>query len=184
MINLVFDACSLIYLTKIGIKEKLPSLGNPILIRAVKEEIIVDIDKFDDAKIIKSNLDKQIIHENLEYNKKLPQVQSLGLGEKATIEFCLDKGGIPVTDDHKALNYAISVGLRPKTSEVILLDFLKIDVISIDDFKRFFKELAVIKALKPEIVDFFNEEGKKIMKNKDLEKENKKYDKTDESKTR
>ena len=48
--------------------------------------------------------------------------ENLGKGERETIEICVKSDGIPVTDDHHAMNYALNLGLKPKTSEVILLE--------------------------------------------------------------
>ena len=98
----------------------------------------------------------------------------MGKGEKDTIEICLKNEGIPVTDDHQALNLAVSVGLQPKTSEIILIDLLKKSIIDYEKFNTLFVELAVIKALKPEIITFFNikaEEIHKIKNNKSMEEE-------------
>ncbi|KKM66190.1 hypothetical protein LCGC14_1483650 [marine sediment metagenome] len=98
----------------------------------------------------------------------------MGKGEKDTIEICLKNGGIPVIDDHQALSLAISVGLQPKTSEIILIDLLKKSIIDYEKFNTLFVELAVIKALKPEIIMFFNkkaEEIHKIKNNKSMEED-------------
>ncbi len=170
MINLVFDACSLIYLTKIQMKEKLPRLGTIIVCKTVKNEIIADTDKFSDAQILKTNLEKGIIKELDLKLKQIPQFTNLGKGEKETIEICVKKEYLPITDDHQALNYAISCGLKPKTSETILLDFLREEIISYQEFKKVFKKLAIIKSLKADIIGFFNQEAKNIIKENEKNK--------------
>ncbi len=170
MINLVFDACSLIYLTKIQMKEKLPQLGTVIVCKEVKNEIIVDTDKFSDAKILKTNIKKGIIKEMDLKLKQIPQLTNLGKGEKETIEICLKKEYIPVTDDHQALNYAISCGLKPKTSETILLDFLRERIISFQEFHEIFKKLAIIKSLKADIITFINQKAENIIKENEKNK--------------
>ena len=170
----VFDACSLIYLTKINIKEILPKLGDVIISSIVKNELIEDIETFKDAKMLKKNIKKKIIKESDYKIQDLFSTKILGKGEKDTIEICLKNEGIPVTDDHQALNLAVSVGLQPKTSEIILIDLLKKSIIDYEKFNTLFVELAVIKALKPEIIMFFNkkaEEIHKIKNNKSMEED-------------
>ena len=166
MKKFVFDACSLIYLTKLQIKEKLPLLGNIIISQTVRNELIADLDKFSDAKTLKINLDKKIIQESKLKLKDICTSENLGKGEKETIEICVKSEGIPVTDDHQALNYALNLGLKPKTSEMILLDFLQEDIVNYQEFKALFKELVMIKLLKPDIVSFFKEKAKYIVDKK------------------
>ncbi|KKL09157.1 hypothetical protein LCGC14_2568680, partial [marine sediment metagenome] len=125
----VFDACSLIYLTKINIKEMLPKLGDVIVSSTVKNELIEDIETFKDAKTLKKNIKKKIIKESDYKIKDLFSTKIMGKGEKDTIEICLKNEGIPVTDDHQALNLSISLGLQPKTSEIILTDLLRKSII-------------------------------------------------------
>ena len=170
----VFDACSLIYLTKINIKEMLPKLGDVIISSTVKNELIEDIETFKDAKTLKKNIKKKIIKESDYRIKDLFSTKTLGKGEKDTIEICLKNEGIPVTDDHQALNLSISLGLQPKTSEIILIDLLKKSIIDYEKFRTLFGELAVIKALKPEIITFFNKKAEEIIKiknNKSMEED-------------
>ncbi len=162
----VFDACSLIYLTKINIKEMLPKLGDLIISSTVKNELIEDIERFKDAKALKKNIAKKIIKETDYRIQDLFSTKNLGKGEKSTIEICLKNEWILVTDDHQALNLAISVGLQPKTSEIILLDLLKRSIIDYEKFNTLFGELAVIKVLKPEIIIFFNKKAEEINKTK------------------
>ena len=165
MAKFIFDACSLIYLTKINIKEKLPKLGEVIVSQTVRNELVEEIDQFEDAKILNRNIKNKIIKESNYKLKNFFTTKNLGQGEKDTIEICLKDEGVLVTDDHKALNLALSIGLKPKTSEVILLDLLKKSVIDYKKFTKSFEELALIKALKPEVVKFINKKAKKIIKN-------------------
>ena len=170
----VFDACSLIYLTKINIKEMLPKLGDVIVSSTVKNELIEDIETFKDAKTLKKNIKKKIIKESDYKIKDLFSTKIMGKGEKDTIEICLKNEGIPVTDDHQALNLSISLGLQPKTSEIILTDLLRKSIIDYETFRILFGELAVIKALKPEIITFFNKKAEEIIKiknNKSMEED-------------
>lgn len=166
MSNLVFDACSLIYLTKIQMKEKLPLLGKVIISEAVKNEVIADLNKFPDSQIIKTNLKKNIIQETDLKLKEVPLIKNLGRGEKETIEICVRKGGIPITDDHQAINYAITRGLKPKTTEIILLDFLREEIITLQEFKIVFKNLASIKLLKTNVIAYIKKKAEKIVNNK------------------
>ena len=168
MRKFVFDACSLIYLTKINIKEKLPKLGDIIVCSTVINELVEDINKFDDAKTLKKNIKKKIIKESDYKIKDLFSTKNLGKGEKDTIEICLKDEGVPITDDHKALNLALSVGLKPKTSEVILLDLLEKSIIDSKRFKKSLFDLAVIKALKPEILTFFSKKAEEIIRIKKI----------------
>ncbi|TKJ23108.1 MAG: hypothetical protein CEE43_05160 [Promethearchaeota archaeon Loki_b32] len=165
MTKFVFDACSLIYLTKINLKEKLTKLGEVIVSQTVKNELVEEIDQFEDAKTLNRNIIKKKIRESSYKLKNLFTTKNLGKGEKDTIEICLKDEGALVTDDHKALNLALSIGLKPKTSEVILLDLLKKSIIDYENFTKSFEALALIKALKPEVVKFFYKKAKEIIKN-------------------
>jgi hypothetical protein len=60
MTKFIFDACSLIYLTKINLKEKLTKLGEVIVSQTVKNELIEEIDQFEDAKILNRNIENKI----------------------------------------------------------------------------------------------------------------------------
>lgn len=175
MKKFIFDACSLIYLTKINLKEELPKLGDLIVSFTVKNELIEDINRFEDAKILRQNLKKKLIKESNYKLKNIFASKNLGKGEKDTIEICLKDEGIPVTDDHQALNLALNVGLKPKTSEVILLELLQESVINFEMFKISFDKLAQIKALKPEIVNLLYKKAKKInqIRKKNQKEENK-----------
>ena len=165
LMNKIFlDACSLIYLTKIQIKRRLPQLGEVFIGPSVKNEVIAEFEEYPNAQTIRENIEKNIIKELKKRVEKLPELSNLGIGEMETIELCLQETGIFVTDDHQALNYAISRGLKPKTSEVILLDFLTEDIIELQEFKTLFKKLALIKSLKPEIVEFFIQKANEIKK--------------------
>lgn len=159
----VFDACSLIYLTKIKIKEKLPLLGNVIVSKTVRSELIADLDRFFEAKTLKKNLEKEMIKESKLILNDIFSSENLGKGERETIEICINSEGILVTDDHQAINYAFNLGLNLKTSEVILLDLFQLNIINYLEFKAYFKELAGIKSLKPEIVSFFKIKAKSIL---------------------
>ena len=166
MKKFVFDACSLIYLTKINVKEKLHMLGTLIVSKSVIKEATTDLEKFREAKVIKANIENNILKESDFNIKKIFSITNLGKGEKEVIEICSKSDNIPVTDDQKAFNFALSIGLTPKTSEIILLDLLTKDLIDYTDFKTLFSKLAEIKLLKHDIVGFFKEKAKKIIENK------------------
>lgn len=165
MTKFIFDACSLIYLTKINLKEKLTKLGEVTVSQTVKNELIKEIEQFEDTKKLKRNIENKKIKVSSYKLKNFFTTKNLGQGEKDTIEICLKDEGVLVTDDHKALNLALSIGLKPKTSEVILLDLLKKSVIDYKKFTKSFEELALIKALKPDVVKFIYKKAKEIIKN-------------------
>jgi predicted nucleic acid-binding protein len=161
----IYDACSLIYLTKINVKEKLVQLGLVNVSPIVKSELISEKEKYSDAKVLKENLDKKIIEEmKLERGKSIFS-KDVGKGEDESIQLCLQIDATLVTDDHHAVNKALNAGLKPKTSEIILIDLLKKGIISYEDFKKYFREIAQIKVLKPEIVLFFTDKAMEIVKN-------------------
>lgn len=170
MDKLIFDACSLIYLTKIEMKEMLPKLGDILIGSIVKNEATDEPEKYPDAEIIQRNLDNDIIKEIPYKVEKLPKLVNLGEGEKEAIELCKKERAILVCDDGEAIKYAISRGLKPKTSEIILLDLLKADKITIEMFNERFYKLGVIKSLKPEIVEHFIEKAKTIIEERKKEK--------------
>ncbi len=160
----VYDACALIYLTKIKVKEKLPLIGSVFVSPAVKSELTADINRFSDAKLLKQNLDNKVIEERkLELNDVV-FIKNLGIGENETIAMCIKNGGIPITDDHQTINYALISGLKPKTSEIILLELLEQKIIDFKEFQIFFKELAQIKSLKPDIVIYLKKKAKELIK--------------------
>lgn len=161
----IYDACSLIYLTKINVKEKLVQLGSVNVSPIVKTELITEKEKYSDAKVLKENLDKKIIEEMKLKLEKSIFSKNIGKGEDESIQLCLQIDATLVTDDHHAVNIALNAGLKPKTSELILFDLLKDGIISHEDFKTYFRELAQIKLLKPEIVLFFTEMAMEIAKN-------------------
>ena len=166
MKKFVFDACSLIYLTKINIKEKLPLLGKIIVSKSVIKEATADLEKFQEAKVIKTNIKNGMLKESDFNIKNKISITNLGKGEKEVIEICSKSDSTPVTDDQKTFNFALSIGLTPKTSEIILLDLLTENLIHYTDFKNLFSKLAEIKLIKPDIVAFFKERAKIIMENK------------------
>jgi len=160
----VYDACALIYLTKIKVKEKLPLLGSVLVSPIVKNELIADIDRFSDAKLLKKNLDNKLIEERKVKLNNVNFAKNLGKGENETIVICIRNEGIPVTDDSQAINYALNCGLKPKTSELILLELLKQQIISYEEFQTMFEELVHIKSLKHEVILFFKNKAEEIIK--------------------
>ena len=115
--------------------------------------------------MLKENLDKKIIEEMKFKRGKSIFSKNVGKGEDESIQLCLQIDATLVTDDHHAVNIALNAGLKPKTSEIILIDLLKQGMISYEDFKNYFRELAQIKLLKPEIVLFFTDKAMEIVKN-------------------
>jgi len=174
MKKLVFDACSLIYLTKIEIKSKLPLLGEILVSRTVIKESTTEEEKFKEAKTIKNNLEREKIKESKIKIKNIFSTENLGRGEKEVIEICSKSTHIPVTDDQKAFNFALSLGLTPKTSEIILLDLLNENIITYEEFNNYFKKLAKIKLLKPEIINFFRKKAKTIIKTSSVKEDKEK----------
>jgi len=145
-------------------------LGKIYVSQSVKRELISDVDRFDDAKILKGNIKNNLINiSDFETTNRFSNL-NLGIGEKDTIEICLEEEGILITDDHKALNLALGIGLKPKTSEIILLEFLKKSIISYKDFQKSFWELARIKNLNPEIISFIFGKANEIIKNRNQKK--------------
>lgn len=161
----IAQTCSLIYLTKINVKEKLVQLGSVNVSPIVKSELISEIEKYSDAKVLKENLDKKIIEEMKFKRGKSIFSKNVGEGEDESIQLCLEIDATLVTDDHHAVNIALNAGLKTKTSEIILIDLLKEGIISYEDFKISFRELSHIKLIKPEIVLFFADKAMEIVKN-------------------
>ncbi len=165
MTTLYFDACSLIYLTKIEAKELLPRLGCDICIGSVvMEEITHEPKKHPEAQVLQTNLKKKIIQVVTQESSALSVPPSLGKGERETLHLSITKGGTIVTDDHLALKYARGRGLDVKTSDTILLELLRNQVITIEVFREKFNHLARIKTLKPAIVQLINQKAEAIAK--------------------
>ena len=161
----IYDACSLIYLAKINVREKLVHLGSVNVSSIVKSELISEKEKYSDARVLQENLDKKIIEEMKLKRGKSIFSKNVGKGEDESIQLCLQIDATLVTDDHHAVSIALNAGLIPKTSEIILIDLLKEEIINYEDFKNYFRELAQIKVLKPEIVLFFTNKAMEIVKN-------------------
>lgn len=160
----VYDACSLIYLAKLNVKEKLVYLGSVYVSQIVMNELVSEKEKYSDAKMLQENLEKNLIEEmKLKQGKSIFST-NLGKGEDESIQLCLQFDAILVTDDHHAVNTALHAGLKPKTSEIILIDLLKEKIISYEDFQNYFRKLAQIKLLKPEVVLFFMDKAMEIDK--------------------
>jgi predicted nucleic acid-binding protein len=155
----IFDSSSLIYLTKIQVKELLPNLGLINISPIVKIELINSPDKYPDAKILNQNVEHKIIHEIKEDKIRLPLNENLGSGELETIELSIKRNGIPVIDDKQAFNYARGRGLKPITSEIILISLVQQGVISKPEFEIKLNKLASIKSLKLDVVAFLKQIG-------------------------
>jgi hypothetical protein len=162
MNDYVVDACSLIYLTKIELKEEFLKLGQVYISQGVNSELLQDIDRFEDAKIIKRNIDRKKISLKILNDKTEQQNINLGVGEIETIRIAKKFNIIPITDDLQGINYGKTLGLKPLTSELILLKLLKKKLIDIEEFKNKFNKLAIIKSLSLDIVNFFIEQANKI----------------------
>ena len=162
----VIDACSLIYLTKIGMKEIFLDSFNVIITESVKGELLRDVDKFPDAKIIKKNIDKKkLASTKFEGVNKLESI-NLGQGELDTIRIALHQELIPITDDLQGIRYAKSKGLKPKTNEIIMIKLLETEMINLKDFIEKLQNLATIKSLSIEIVNFFIEQAESLNRGK------------------
>ena len=162
----VIDACSLIYLAKIDLKEIFLDSFNVIIAESVKEELLRDADKFPDAKIIKKNIDKKkLASTKFENSNKLESIY-LGQGELDTVRIALHQELIPITDDLQGIRYAKSKGLTPKTSEIIMLKLLELEMITLKEFTEKFQSLASIKSLSIGIVNFFIEQARFLNKGK------------------
>ncbi|MHC1591867.1 MAG: hypothetical protein ACXQS8_07265, partial [Candidatus Helarchaeales archaeon] len=158
--NLVFDACSLIYLTKISLKETILSLSNEIMIpTSVKEEVLVNIEASKDARIINANIKSGDIKE--EKIKESIMFKNLGRGELEAIKLAETHNYILVTDDKLAINLGLNRGLKVKTTEILLFDLLKEKIISHKMFKEKLFELQKIKTLKPDVFQFLLMESDK-----------------------
>jgi predicted nucleic acid-binding protein len=167
MTDLCFDTCSLIYLTKIKVKELLPNLGGVNVCGTVKHELLKDENKYPDAAILRNNIENRGI--NVQANVQpvaASQGASLGAGELETIEYCRKNGAIPVCDDRQAVNHALGLGLKPKTSEIILLDLLEQDIINDAEFNERFDDLSSIKQLKAPIITYFKKKAGDIIAKK------------------
>jgi len=167
MVDICFDACSLIYLTKIKLKELLPKLGRVNICGTVRQELLEDEQKYPDATILRKNIEKRVINV---HTKAQPIVSrlgaSLGAGELETIAYCLRNGANLVCDDRQAINYALGLGLKPKTSEIILLDLLDQDIINETEFNERFDDLSTIKQLKNPIIAYFRKKAIDIVTKK------------------
>lgn len=160
----IYDACSLIYLTKLNVKEKLVHLGTVYVSPIVKSELISEKQKHSGAKMLQDNFNRNIIKEVKLKGGKSIFSKNVGKGEDESIQLCLQLDGILVTDDHHAVTMALYAGLKPKTSEIILIELLKEGIVNYEDFQNYFRKLAQIKLLKPEVVLFFMDKANEIDK--------------------
>ncbi len=161
----VIDACSLIYITKINCKEKLATLGTFFIGDEVEKELLHGLERFPDAQTISNNINrKKILILNTEDIVISKIFDKLGPGEAETIQIAVEKGFQLVTDDQEAIKLAISQGLKPKTSEILLLMLLESEKINYGQFISNFNKLAKIKLLKTDVVEFFTKKAEEIRK--------------------
>ncbi len=162
----IIDACSLIYLTKIDLKEIFLAHFNVVIVESVKAELLRDVDKYPDAKIIKNNIDqKKLASSKFTNSNKLESI-NLGQGELDTVRIALHQELIPITDDLQGIRYAKSQGLTPKTSEIMLLKLFEAKKISFKEFTEKLHKLAAIKSLSIGIINFFMEQAKSLNREK------------------
>ncbi|MHA1369123.1 MAG: hypothetical protein ACTSWN_04280 [Promethearchaeota archaeon] len=147
---------------KIGVKERLSALGSIIIGSTVNRELLTDLEKYNDAKVIKDNLEKKLIQKSKIEVKEFLEISNLGKGELETINICKKTGAFFVTDDHLALNYALRQGVIVKTSETILLKLLKRSIIKRAEFDNYIKKLIKIKSLKQDMIDFIYKKADEI----------------------
>jgi len=161
MNKIVFDACSLIYITKISMKEIITKTFSNIMITStVKKEILCDLQKFTEAKVLKANIEtKKIIERDLKASRI---TKSLGLGESEAINLAKNEKALLITDDILAINQALSWEIIVKTSELLLLLLLEKKVITYNEFKGKLNELNMIKTLKPKVLEIVLKEAEKF----------------------
>lgn len=160
MNKIVFDTCSLIYITKISLKKLITNVFSNIFIPTmVKKEVLYNPDEHIEGDTIKKNLDsKKIIERKIRITQF---TKHLGLGELEAINLAKDENALLITDDKLALNWALFRGIRVKTTETLLILLLKKKLI---DFKLFMEkiiELNKIKTLKPEVFQFILNEARR-----------------------
>ena len=162
--NFIIDACSLIYLTKISVKEDILKLGEINIAQSVKSELLVNAGAFLDAQIIQQNIQARKIHvisTTIPYPTKV-----VDWGEQESLNLCKQTKETLICDDKRAINVAQAQSIRIQTSEMILLELFRLEMISYDKFEESFKKLARIKSLSAEIVEFFLLKAKHIRNSK------------------
>ena len=155
------DACSLIYLTKINFKERLLKNLKIIITNTVKCELLADLSKYQDAKIINSNIVAQKI-EIKDIENVSTKLNFLGKGEAESIENALRNKYPLICDDIQAIKYAKKQDLTVITTEIVLLNFLRSKWITDNEFSTFFHQLARIKSLNPEIIDYIKQKSEEL----------------------
>ena len=160
MEKIVFDACSLIYITKISVKELIIKIFSNILIPpTVKKEVLYDSDKYLEANIIKKNFDsKKLIEKSIKIKKF---TRNLDLGELEAINLAENEKSLLITDDKLALNLALNRGLQVKTTETLLILLLKERLLDFMLFVEKMNDLNIIKTLKPEVFQIIMKEAEK-----------------------
>ena len=124
MKKIVFDACSLIYITKISLKNLIMNtFSNIIIPTTVKKEVLFDSEKYSEANTIKKNFESKKLTEKKIQIKKI--TKNLGQGESEAISLADEEESLLITDDKLALNLAINRGVQVKTTETLLLILLK-----------------------------------------------------------
>ncbi len=160
MDKLVLDACSLIYITKISIKKLVIESFTDIMIsEAVKKEVLIDINRYFEAKTINQNIISKNINLKSISTQKLSN--NLGIGETEAISLAKSEQALLITDDKLPLRIALNFGIKVKTTETLLLYLLKEKKINFIQFKKKLNNLNQIKTLKPEVYSFILKEGVK-----------------------
>ncbi|MBN2152709.1 MAG: hypothetical protein JW839_14755 [Candidatus Lokiarchaeota archaeon] len=159
-------------MTKAKAKHLLPSLGVVNVCDTVKRELVKDEHKYPDAAVLRKNIENRVINVRAKVRPITSrQGASLGTGELETIDYCLKKGAILVSDDRQAINYALGLGLKPKTSEIILLDLLDLEIIDDAEFTERFGDLSSIKQMKAPVITYFKKRAMDILDKKKATKE-------------
>lgn len=160
MINLIFDSCSLIYLSKINKLSILTLMSKNILIdEEVYNESVISgkehgfrdayiLERFivDHVKIIPQDISQEIVY----FNAK---------GEAST--FLLGKNGICVTSDKRAFQKMLKRGNNVIKLEDLLFIYCKKQILQIDQFIQLLKELLQINAISAEKFHILMQEVKK-----------------------
>lgn len=160
MKKIVFDACSLIYITKISLKNLIMNtFSNIIIPTTVKKEVLFDSEKYSEANTIKKNFESKKLTEKKIQIKKI--TKNLGQGESEAISLADEEESLLITDDKLALNLAINRGVQVKTTETLLLILLKKKNLDFLTFIEKMNDLNKVKMLKPEIFQLILKEAEK-----------------------
>jgi len=169
----IIDTSTLISLARIAYLELIPMLRTDVLIpdEIYEEAVLKGEEKgFADATVIKNFMEKHRIkivrvktHSITALRKRVNKI--LTKGDESVLSLALqEKGEEIVTDDDGLGKLAMALGFDVKATPDLIMEGLKKNRLSIQDFEIFIRGLVIENRLSSAIAEFYILEGRKDVK--------------------